>query len=408
MLSTLVFRHFNLSRALALSTSCDDINSCRTLVDIIWSRLSTIIAATWVSVHPNIPDPGQTRLVRVLRRLAMMFVAFLAPELVVYFAARQLSVARHFARRFHVSVTHGFFFSMGGFVSGEGHPITTIRQLQDPILGAAYISDIQHVQREDIMDKSKNDQVAKGIAFLQCLWFVLQILARAGQRLPISEIEVTTMAFAAVNLFSWILWWEKPLAVDRPISIGPPAPAAAPLLGSPPPTTRATVSPAIARLRRHYLLSETFFRGPVQGDYANYDPRQSTAVPEFWAAPASDSFPRSSAFAAMFVGNIFGAIHLAAWGAAFPSRAEQLLWRACAVFVAAYPAALAAIHGAMELLVHAHDAHAHVPFVVQVGGVGLYVLARVALTALAATTLRTMDPGWFEDVDWTKHIGHIL
>jgi hypothetical protein len=84
----------------ALSTgSCDDINNCRRLVDIVWGCLATIFACTWVSIHPNVPPPNQTRLGLFWRRLRMMLIAVVAPELMVGFAARQFFTARWYSKR---------------------------------------------------------------------------------------------------------------------------------------------------------------------------------------------------------------------------------------------------------------------------------------------------------------------
>jgi hypothetical protein len=105
MLLLLIFVHFlsrNGSAAPVLHTlndrsapdSCDDINNCRKLFDIIWGSLATIFACTWVSVHPNVPSPNQSQLALFWRRLKMMLIAVVAPELMVGFAARQFFAAR--------------------------------------------------------------------------------------------------------------------------------------------------------------------------------------------------------------------------------------------------------------------------------------------------------------------------
>jgi hypothetical protein len=78
--------------------TCDDINNCRRLFDVIWGCLATIFACTWVSVHPNVPPPGQSWLALLWRRLKMMLIAFIAPELMVGFAGRQFYVARRLSK----------------------------------------------------------------------------------------------------------------------------------------------------------------------------------------------------------------------------------------------------------------------------------------------------------------------
>jgi hypothetical protein len=78
--------------------SCDDINNCRKLFDIVWGCLATIFACTWVSVHPNVPAPNQSRLARFWRRLKMMLITVIAPEIMVGFAARQFFATRLFSK----------------------------------------------------------------------------------------------------------------------------------------------------------------------------------------------------------------------------------------------------------------------------------------------------------------------
>jgi hypothetical protein len=45
-------------------------------------------------VHPNVPAPNQSQLVLFWRRLKMMLIAVVAPELMVGLAARQFIGAR--------------------------------------------------------------------------------------------------------------------------------------------------------------------------------------------------------------------------------------------------------------------------------------------------------------------------
>jgi hypothetical protein len=49
-------------------------------------------------VHPNVPAPNQSRLALFWRRLRMMLIAVIAPELMVGFAARQFFAARSLSK----------------------------------------------------------------------------------------------------------------------------------------------------------------------------------------------------------------------------------------------------------------------------------------------------------------------
>ncbi|KAJ7022942.1 hypothetical protein C8F04DRAFT_1034200 [Mycena alexandri] len=302
--------------------SCDDINNCRRLFDIVWGCLTTIFACTWVAVHPNLPPSNQGRLAVLGRRLGVMLIAVVAPEIMVAFAARQFMAARRFSREFHVSLTHGFFICMGGFVSRNGHhPITTKKRLQT----SDYTFAIQQIEAQDITDKSNGDTLSKGVAFSQGLWFVAQCLARFFQHLPVTQLEVATLAFAVVNVLIWSLWWSKPLDVERPIVVG----SAEEL---------QDVEPIIPPVS----LWDTFWAASSRG-YISHLPLASTSLPTFWSVDWDEADPGDadiSLYTEYLVGTVFGTIHCAAWNSYFPSVIEMWMWRSSSLLVVSIPAAL--------------------------------------------------------------------
>ena len=97
----------------------------RSIYGILWSCLSTIFACTWITVHPNIPAPGESRWVVLGRRMAIMGYILLVPETIIYWAGRQHYAARNFTKRYQTKHTgwtraHAFFLIMGGFTLHEG------------------------------------------------------------------------------------------------------------------------------------------------------------------------------------------------------------------------------------------------------------------------------------------------
>ncbi|KAJ6573055.1 hypothetical protein DFH09DRAFT_1079211 [Mycena vulgaris] len=374
--------------------SCDDINNWRRQFDIIWGCLTTIFACTWVSVHPNVPPPDQSWLAHLWRRLQMMFMAVIAPELMVGFAARQLFVARRFSKEFDLTFTHGFFFSMGGFVSQIGHPITTFKQLEDPLLGPEYLSAIRKVKVAYITARSKGDALSKGVALMQGLWFITQYIARIHQHLPVTELEVATLAFAVVNVFIWLIWWKKPLDVEQPIPIGPveePSdPGSAPLLVYPNWLDRLA--------------------GALTGNYSKpgYNPVASTSIPSFWSVEWESTADNHNVALIIesFVGTIFGTIHCAAWNADFPSTDEMWMWRTCSLMVTATPMLVAATtiffkpreNFIIDDIILVAIFLATVP---------TYPIARLFLIILPFTALRALPPGVFMDVNWSVYIPHL-
>ena len=102
-----LFHIFSNTNAAPLSIITDiTITQCtcsnqRTIWDIIWSCLVTIFSCCWVSVHPNIPRPDDSLIKKALRRLELMLWSIFAPELVIYWAAKQWLAARRLAKTYH-------------------------------------------------------------------------------------------------------------------------------------------------------------------------------------------------------------------------------------------------------------------------------------------------------------------
>ncbi|KAF7357426.1 hypothetical protein MSAN_01338600 [Mycena sanguinolenta] len=323
--------------------SCDSNVNSRSLLTILSGCLVTVFACTWVSVHPNVPPPNQSKLAR---RLGLMLVAVIAPELMVGFAARQFLDARWFAKE----------------------------------------------------DKSKGDSISKGVALLQGLWFIAQCLARVHQRLPLTQLEVATLAFQVVSVFIWVLWWYKPLDVEQSIRI---------------PGIEFVPSEKPKYSIAHSLLS--VYELTCLGTYSEFEPLTSTFVPAFWSTHGlhwvGARFAKSVAIQFLF-GTTFGVIHCAAWNTYFPSAAEKWLWRFCSLVVASVPLFLTLL----ALAVHNRwvkypNATRMVEKVIGESAIGIpllvYVVARLILIALSFTTLRALPPAAFVDVNWTAYIPHL-
>ncbi|KAH7879442.1 uncharacterized protein C8R40DRAFT_1210037, partial [Lentinula edodes] len=71
-----------------------------------------------------------------------------------------------------------------------------------------------HISDSEIMDKRKGDALAKTLGLVQTTWFMAQVISQAVMHLPVTELELTTVAFAFLNLLTYALWWKKPLDVQ--------------------------------------------------------------------------------------------------------------------------------------------------------------------------------------------------
>ncbi|KAF7370048.1 hypothetical protein MSAN_00634800 [Mycena sanguinolenta] len=370
--------------------SCDAINNCRTLFSIVWGCLVTVFTCTWVSVHPNVPPPDQSPPQLFWRRLKMMLIGIIAPELMVGFAARQRLGAHMLSKEFKFSETHGIFFCMGGFISSAGYPVATKKQLQDPALGWEFQEAIQNVNKEDIMDKSKGDALSKGVALLQGLWFILQCIARVHQHLAVTPLEVATLAFAVLNVFIWLLWWDKPLNVQRPIVVGPRMPPAA---------QDITLSVQLSRPERIW--------GAIIGHAEDeYKPLSSVSVPSFWSMENDDEVDVGALIFLTLLGMGFGAIHCTAWNAVFPTRVEMWIWRTSSSVITAMPClalllTLMLMAGKLFFLILTAASLATLMM-----GSPFYIAARVILIVLPLICLRSLPPSAFVDVNWIQPMDH--
>ncbi|KAJ7863527.1 hypothetical protein B0H14DRAFT_3862872 [Mycena olivaceomarginata] len=330
------------------------------------------------------------KLALACRRLGLMLAAVIAPELMVGFAARQFLDARWFSKKYDVSLTHGFFFAMGGFVSADDHhPIVTEAQLR---LYPEYLPAIQSIRVEDIEDKSKGDSLSKGLVVLQGVWFTTQCLARVRQHLFLTKLEVATLAFQFVNIFIWLLWLHKPLDVQQPIRLGPAD--AFVLLAEHPESHSLT-----------YAIGATTV-ALLMGDYATFNPVVPTSVPWFWSThglyrqgprKGDIRFVSTFIFIQFLVGTAFGSSTVRLGTHTSPPHTKCF-----------FGGSVHWILGRkMALLSEGETFMSSAGETIAYGGFGFYVYARLLLILLSFTTLRALPPSAFVDVNWTKYIPHL-
>jgi hypothetical protein len=109
---------------------------------------------------------------------------------------------------------------MGGFklFDDEG-PVRTLNPDELQSLAQKGEIDFPCITEDEILDKSKGDMLSKGLVVIQTGWFILQCIARRIEHLPLTELELVTLAFAALNFVTYGLWWNKPLNVQCPFRV---------------------------------------------------------------------------------------------------------------------------------------------------------------------------------------------
>jgi len=281
------------------------------------------------------------------------------------------------------------------------------------------------ISKAEIEDRSKGDAISKGFVILQTGWFMTQCIARGVQGLPITELELVTVAFAALNFVIYILWWDKPLNVQRGVRVykkritaedtddgeveagvgfwGALGNALSDIPGviirGPDSTLSTDTAPAWLVRVFLWLLFRPLH--PLLGDYLSeeLEKRVDTFHPATWV---SGSEKRSLYFVATIT-LAFGGIHCIGWSFTFPSSTEQILWRVASLSITSVPIVVILLGVTGDNLPFI-DFWAGIPLLLLIF---LYILGRLVLLVLPLLSLRSLPPAAFRVVQWTSFIPHV-
>ncbi|KAG8826598.1 hypothetical protein FRC19_008528 [Serendipita sp. 401] len=364
----------------------------RSLSNIVWSCLATVVLCSWVSLHPNVPRPVDEgkltkwqwcihKLHAFLKDGVLPFVLLLvAPEWVLMWALRQRLVVEYLIRkRRGLTRRHAFFIVMGGF-----HKFTRVEtSISTPsLLGPtpynlapfdgvirldeekgptikneeeAYGEPDHPLDRFDVCrllddgrlelppkseidDKSKTNWVVKSLVLLQTLWFVLQCIARKMEGFALTELEVVTLGYTFLNLVLYAIWWDKPQNVKRPIRV---------FCGE---LSDRTDEQWMSKQGMETVgWSDELIDSVLGTQDQHVDLRSMKQTPTFY----SGNPPRKWSLAtlpieyfammmAALIGGMVGGIHFLGWSSPFPTHKMLILWRCGSVLMtsAALPTVL--------------------------------------------------------------------
>ena len=72
------------------------------------------------------------------------------------------------------------------------------------------------ITEDCILDQAASSSLSKALLFVQVAWFCANCASRLSQRLSLSLLEVSTAAHAFCTLFTYVMWWSKPINVAAP------------------------------------------------------------------------------------------------------------------------------------------------------------------------------------------------
>ena len=387
----------------------------RGTIDIIWSCLVTLGVCVWAMLHLNVPAKADSQYTLFLRRARWMTLAILAPELVMLFASGQWASAKRSVAEMPElgcsgwTIVHAYYADSGGFLL---HPEDTVSfpvtAKQIHFLVQRGHLPIPKITKKEIWDKSKADRFAKTIVVSQAACLVAQVIARAVQHLPVTVLELSTVAIITCTGATAFFWFQKPLGAETPTDV---------YLD----TTTAQV----------FQLAGDEAKAPYSDiplDFVEPQLYTSSRFPlhQFWGVQErplpripNDRDPRLHSLTTVLVVTIptaaFSLLHLIAWHFDFPTKAELLLWRwtcvSMSVILGTYCATEAASIIAQGYTtsglttLNRYKLRWPTNLLFFVPGF-LYMCARIIVIIEIVVSLRVLPAGCFETVQWTQLLPH--
>ena len=324
------------------------------------------------------------------------------------------------------TTVHAIFANMGGFrLAAETKNGTmqyrTTNGFQLPaLLKMGALSHIPNVSKEQILDKSKTDAFARWLAILQCLWLLLDLIARKVESLPSSQIEISTMAFACCSILTYLAVRHKPKDVDVPFDLPSSMEYMEGIPSSPDPLFERPVSFFLEVFCYRYWQPEGY-NGLIPGPgravrttrrlrWGRKDPGERILNDNYLVRNY-----RSHPMAGWLVigSTVFGGIHCLAWDFYFASRLERRLWRAAALVTTLAPLLLPIIDrgaNSFQRLFNLGRASTRSlwfmnfwttvpPLVVLLA----YLSLRICIIGIVFSSLRAMPEGVYHTT-WTKYL----
>lgn len=372
----------------------------RNTLTVLQSCVITLLSCTWAVLHLNIPAPRDSYWTQFRRKMKWMMVTLLAPEITCSVALRQWHESRVAVKEMKElgiewTTVQGFYAVMGGYVLH--HRGTTVPLLTSEIKALLQSNSdrketqfqLPTVDEVDIEDRNKTSGFTKFFALAQTSWVVLQCIIRKAENLPISQVEIATIAFAACAIVASAFWWHKPLDIGLTVPV-------------------------------HYDgdLPDSIHTSRKDGSWADREKRQRVKMTTRIITRGSKKSMFFNLTLPLFLfSSIFSVIHLAAWNLDFATRREQLLWRTSSLAATLAPCVIGGslqIASIWDKAIHDEAPHkivapefAALVILCYFISVAAYVAARVILIFQVFYSLRSMPPQIYISVPWLDYIPHV-
>ncbi|KAG6363906.1 hypothetical protein INS49_009009 [Diaporthe citri] len=347
----------------------------RGTLSVVWACLPTITFVLWTAIHLDAS--------RSMGRGMWGLFVFFVPEAMPAIALDQLIKARRLRKRLRALVGWESWTLKQSFLVvkrgvrglGGGETLTPWRLVelaeQQQYMVAHGSSGIRMgmLPSGDAIDRrSKKSWFEKLLAGLQALWFCANIVSRLASGYTVTPLEDMTIAYTCCGLIASIAWWHCPQDIEEPFEVD----------------LDAAGDAMFAAVECGYSISQ----------HSDTDSSRSSSSSGS-SSPVTGSDGLMMGIVCVLLG-LLAAIHIAEWDYAFPSAAEAWIWRCCSI--ATLPIGL--------LIVFYGDRCRSTHWSMSWTGPG-YVVVRLALLTVAATSFRRMPVSVFDSPDWSDYWAHV-
>lgn len=213
------------------------------------------------------------------------------------------------------TMVYAFYADSRGFVLEAPDYVafpTTAKQLHFLVIKG--FLPMPGITKNEIWDKSKADLFFKGIASFQAAWLVTQVNARGVQHLPVTLLELSTVALIICSRATFFFWFWKPLDVNTPTKL----------------KLEATIAEVL--IKAGEKAGTPYEDTPL--DFIEPRTYTSSQLPlgQFWGEqkrplPRLPNDRGSIIISLAIPTSAFSLLHLIGWNFNFPTTEEQLLWR---------------------------------------------------------------------------------
>lgn len=292
------------------------------------------------------------------------------------------------------TLSHAYYANIGGIrvklahnsgqadVNESSHYVTGT-MLEDSKCPQALLEAILRsgLSEHDIKARSNADSFMKSLTVLQILWLVLSVVVRKARNIASSHLEIITLAFSVIAVLIYATCWDCPQNVDDATIVTMPIDES------------------------HLAHMEEFLKRQPDSDINNAFGLESA----FGDRKRNENDQSDKVFVIQFmvITLLFGGLHCLAWYYYFPTEAERLIWRCASIASTTIPC-IGVATACMSTLSNYSSSVVSVLLFSSASILSgleliLYILARLALLAIAFTSLRSM-PGDVYLTTWAKYL----